>query len=231
MKRRRRKSACVSHTGCCDFRNFTAPREREVQRAMNQKATTQRRTRDAHGGPPDDADIEWDQLVSLCNATGYGSDTEGGVTQGPAPMDIDRPEFPPAWITLAPAFPPGIDQSSGAGLLSVWNFLNAFPEVVGMVPCSLETLLGAAMRGTSSPLLARVHIALLRLLQADIEEAHAHGIVSVRQCHNHTAHCPTTHGCPIRARPLHQQQNAPLALPCWTTPGPGALTLTRGAHT
>lgn len=147
---------------------------------QHQKAATRQRTRDAHGGPPDDADIEWDQLVSLRNATGYGSDTEGGAAEGAAPMDIERPPFPPPWISLAPAFPPGVDQASGAGLLAVWNFLNAFPEVTGLVPCSLETLLGAVMRGAGSPLLARVHIALLRVLQADMEEAHAHGVVSVR---------------------------------------------------
>lgn len=150
---------------------------------MNQhsKAAARPRTRDAHGGPPDDADIEWDQLVSLRNATGYGSDTEGGA--GAEPMDIERPAFPPAWVTLVPAFPRGVDQASGASLLAVWNFLNAFPEVVGLVPCSLESLLGAAMRGAASPLLARVHIALLRLLQADVEEAHGHGVVSVRCGH------------------------------------------------
>lgn len=156
-------------------------REREVLRAMNQhqKAATRQRTRDTHGGPPDDADIEWDQLVSLRNATGYGSDTEGGAATGAEPMDIERPPFPPPWIALAPAFPADVDQASGAGLLSAWNFLNAFPEVLGMVPCSLEALLGAAVRGAASPLLAQVHIALLRLLQADIEEAHGHGVVSV----------------------------------------------------
>ncbi len=160
-------------------------------RALNQhtKAATRLRNRESHAGPPDDLDIEWDQLVSLRNATGYGSDTDNAAAtaattdrstpQAAEPMDLERPPFPPSFVSLQPAFPPDVDQATGSALLSVWAFLHAFPELLGLVPCSLEALVGGMMQGCGSALLGRIHVALLRLLQADMEEAHAHGLVLV----------------------------------------------------
>lgn len=163
-------------------------REREMMRALNQhnKAATRLRNRESHAGPPDDLDIEWEHLVSLRNATGYGSDTDGNAAATTTdnshaePMDVERPPFPPPFVALQPAFPPEIDQSTGTALLSVWSFLHSFPELLGLVPCSFEALAGAMVQGRGSALLGRIHVALLRLLQADMEEAHAHGLVLVR---------------------------------------------------
>lgn len=49
----------------------------------------------------------------------------------------------------------------------------------GLWPATVDELLGAVAEGQRSRLLGEVHTALLRLLQADMEEAHATGAVQV----------------------------------------------------
>ena len=57
----------------------------------------------------------------------------------------------------------------------------SFPDVLGLGTPRLDDLITALMaEGRAGNLLPRVHIALLRLLQADMEEAHAAGAAQVR---------------------------------------------------
>lgn len=51
----------------------------------------------------------------------------------------------------------------------------ALLQVLGLVPVALEALVGAVAAGGRSRLLGQIHIALLRVILADMEEAHASG--------------------------------------------------------
>lgn len=46
-------------------------------------------------------------------------------------------------------------------------------------PCSVDEVIEAVVEGESSQLLGEIHVALLRLLQADMEESHATGAIQV----------------------------------------------------
>lgn len=98
-------------------------------------------------------------------------------------IEPERPPFPPPELGLRPAFPPGLGDALGSDLLMVWAFLGTFGEILGLWPCTVDELLGAVAAGAASRLLGEVHIALLRLLQADMEEAHALGAVQVLRAH------------------------------------------------
>lgn len=52
-------------------------------------------------------------------------------------------------------------------------------QVLGLAPVAFEALVGAVAAGGRSRLLGQIHIALLRLLLADMEEAHASGALQV----------------------------------------------------
>ena len=60
-----------------------------------------------------------------------------------------------------------------------WSFLHSFGEILGLWPATVDELLAALAAGQGSRLCGEVHTALLRLLQADMEEAHATGAVQV----------------------------------------------------
>lgn len=99
-----------------------------------------------------------------------------------------RPAFPPATLRLQPAFPAQLHPHSEQ-LLHLWGFLHSFGDILGMTPLTLEEL-AAALTGASSRArhaLAQLHISLLRLLQADMEESHATGAMQV---------CPAVAGWP-----------------------------------
>ncbi|KAG2500076.1 hypothetical protein HYH03_002353 [Edaphochlamys debaryana] len=72
----------------------------------------------------------------------------------------------------APPPPAGLDPQMGSELLVCWSFLQSFSDLFGLSVPSLEGLLEALAAGEESRLLADVHCALLRLLQADMEDAH-----------------------------------------------------------
>ncbi|KAG2442737.1 hypothetical protein HXX76_002819 [Chlamydomonas incerta] len=65
-----------------------------------------------------------------------------------------------------------LDPDLGTELLVCWSFLQSFADLFGVAVPSLEQLLGALAAGEDSRLLGDVHCALLRLLQADMEDAH-----------------------------------------------------------
>lgn len=61
----------------------------------------------------------------------------------------------------------------------VWAFLHSFGELLGLWPATVDELLTAFALGERSRLLGEIHVGLLRLLQADMEEAHASGVSQV----------------------------------------------------
>ena len=65
-----------------------------------------------------------------------------------------------------------LDPDLGTELLVCWSFLQSFADLFGVAVPSLEQLLGGLAAGEDSRLLGDVHCALLRLLQADMEDAH-----------------------------------------------------------
>lgn len=67
----------------------------------------------------------------------------------------------------------------GPQLVEAWGFVTGFCDLLGVPGFSMESLLSALLQGSSSPLLGLVHILLLRQAQADMEEAHATGVLQV----------------------------------------------------
>lgn len=61
----------------------------------------------------------------------------------------------------------------------VWNFLFAFSDLLGLMPPHLDDVLQALVQGRGNPLLDVIHTTLIRLLQADMEDAHAAGAALV----------------------------------------------------
>ncbi|GLI69153.1 hypothetical protein VaNZ11_013710 [Volvox africanus] len=133
------------------------------------------------------ADVDED----VRNAAAIGGSEAASATPPPPPKrprpDLPRPEFPPPSIGLEPAWPPfhdadeaggfgagydGLEDGIGSELLVCWSFLQSFADLFGVEVPSLEGLLNALAEGEESHLLADVHCALLRLLQADMEDAH-----------------------------------------------------------
>ena len=68
---------------------------------------------------------------------------------------------------------------SGAALDGGRLETRARAQVLGLAPVAFEALVGAVAAGGRSRLLGQIHIALLRLLLADMEEAHASGALQV----------------------------------------------------
>jgi len=98
----------------------------------------------------------------------------------------ERPAFPPAALGLRPAFARAgagalADPAAAGELLAAWAFLGAFAGLLGLWPATLEELGDALAAGQASRLLGEAHVALLRLLLADMEEAHAGGALQVGQ--------------------------------------------------
>ncbi|KAL3160989.1 hypothetical protein ABBQ38_009378 [Trebouxia sp. C0009 RCD-2024] len=182
-------------------------REKELLRALaaQERQATRLRQRDVTG-PKDDLDIEWEQLLEAHHQAGYGtlysstrdcsdsvlpvtdtaigaevllqygSGTEDQPDQGGSNLP-ERPEFPPPSLNLVPAFPADLPHKQGSDMLTVCAFLHSFTDLVGLPPVALDNLLAAVVTGEQSRLLADVHIALLRLLQMDLEDAHATGAI------------------------------------------------------
>lgn len=61
-----------------------------------------------------------------------------------------------------------------------WSFLHSFGDLLGVRQITVNELLQSLLDGTRSSLLAEIHTGLLRVLQADMEEAHATGAMQVK---------------------------------------------------
>jgi hypothetical protein len=82
-------------------------------------------------------------------------------------------------VKLQPAFPAELGDNLGQQLIEAWGFMACLADLFGAPPFSMEALLGGLLQGASSPLLGLVHVLLLRQAQADMEEAHATGVLQV----------------------------------------------------
>jgi hypothetical protein len=152
-------------------------------------------------GSKDDLDIEWDVLMAeYRQRTGLPIEiptpSEGEVAPLGYPPLPTRPVFPPPEkVSMPPALDLSIDTASGGthttttsselldpsssssnshiagSLLSAWVALSTFAPVLGITCPSLDELVTAIATGISSKTLSQVHIGIIRLLQADAEEA------------------------------------------------------------
>lgn len=153
-------------------------REKELLRALaaQERQATRLRQRDVNTGPRDDLDIEWEQLMEAHHEAGYGSGTEDQPDHGTSSLP-ERPEFPPPSLNMVPAFAADLPAKQGSDMLMVCAFLHSFSSLLGLTPMTVDSLLQAVADGVQSQLLGEIHIALLRLLQMDLEEAHATGAI------------------------------------------------------
>jgi len=150
-------------------------REREIQNAMRaqERAALKAKQREMGIGSVEDEELEWELLMKKRHEEGYGSDT-GGAAGDTEPLE--RPPFPPPSMTLREAFAASLKET-GPDVLMVWAFCSSFPELLGLWPSCVEDLLAAVVEGSGSRLLAEMHISLIKLALADMEESHAKGVL------------------------------------------------------
>ena len=91
-----------------------------------------------------------------------------------------RPEFPPPHLKFQRWLPSELEGTLGSDLLFVWNFLHSFGYLLDLPKLRVHHLLQALLDGEKSRLLGEIHIGMLRIVQADMEEAHATGAMQVR---------------------------------------------------
>ena len=101
-------------------------------------------------------------LTRLLSGRRYESDTEGQAEE----KEVVRPDFPPARLALAPAFPAALGDELGVQLLEVWGFLRSFPEARPPTPHA----------GLSGP---RAHTHVPRILAATGQRA---GLAAAGSC-------------------------------------------------
>jgi hypothetical protein len=86
---------------------------------------------------------------------------------------VERKPFPPPTVRMRPvvAIQPWSNSDLNVGnLLLVWRFLTTFADVIGIWPFTLDELV-QAYHDYDSRLLGEIHVALLKTLVRDIEEA------------------------------------------------------------
>lgn len=83
-------------------------------------------------------------------------------------------------VVLQPPFPEELGDELGGELLMAWNFAHSFSDVLGLPVFSVDGLLAALVKGQGSRLLGLLHINIMRVLQADMEESWASGASQVR---------------------------------------------------
>jgi hypothetical protein len=165
-------------------RRLAAARERELKAEEKRRERLEKHGGDRRGrqGPKDDTQLEWEVISAAYRAAvklplHVPVPEEGMPGPDGYPPLPSRPRFPPDAVPLEPAAPAGLQPPDIFGtLLASWAMMNTFSDVLGLPSTlSLDALLEALGMGSASSLVAEVHIALLRLLQADAEEAHAMG--------------------------------------------------------
>lgn len=108
----------------------------------------------------------------------YASGTEEGSRSEEA--EPIRPEFPPPNLGYVPLFPEELPEDLGSNILCGWNFLNKFRDLLGVPFMTFDDLLQALIDGDKSCALAELHMSMMRVVQADMEEAHATGAMQVQ---------------------------------------------------
>ena len=96
------------------------------------------------------------------------------------PKDIVLPKFPPKSVDTVPLFEASGDLAADLAvpeiqqdLLMVWKFVRDYHFVINARPMGLAELAGAVSLGVESRPLAELHMSLLKLLLADVEESHS----------------------------------------------------------
>ena len=148
-------------------------REREAERARvaEERARNKARRQEVTAKPVllDDLEVEQQALRARRQEEGFASGAEDA--EAPATPET-LPEFPGADVKKGPCLAPEIPEACVGGVLAVWTFLRNFGSSIGMPSVSLEELVTCMLTGESSYLLSTLHVRLLRLIQADVEEAH-----------------------------------------------------------
>jgi len=102
-------------------------------------------------GPPDDLELEIDMLKS---------------------EELkDAPSIPPSSLQLEAAFPI-LGDRVGGDVVMLWGFVQSFCDIIAVPPFSIKDFIAALEAGQKSKLLSTVHMVLIRLIQADMEESH-----------------------------------------------------------
>jgi len=155
-------------------------KEKELIKALSKREKEALKTRNTYGtGVTDDLEIEWDEIVKKYRAE-HNIPEEVKVTEGeeaPAgtpPFPI-RPQFPPSTVEMYNVGPVGTESKFAGDLISAWAFLNAFNDALALDTMTIDGLLEAVAMGSDSLQTAKIHITLIRLLQADAEESKANG--------------------------------------------------------
>ena len=107
----------------------------------------------------------------------YASGTEEGQQEDKGPPQ--RPEFPSPDLGYFPLFPPELPEDLGSKILIAWNFLHSFQNLLGIPYMTFTQLLQALLDGQHSQQLGDLHMSMIRIIQADMEEAHATGAMQV----------------------------------------------------
>lgn len=130
----------------------------------------------------DDEDIEAALLLREQQRTGHSSEVgqNGLISDAGHDAPLQRPPFPPPSVVMKPAFPSNLTLEETRDLVAIWGFLHSFSDALGLWPASLSETLAAFVEGSTNRLTTEMHVALLRLLQADIEDAHMANSVTVQ---------------------------------------------------
>ncbi|WIA12944.1 hypothetical protein OEZ85_006559 [Tetradesmus obliquus] len=133
---------------------------------------------------PDDCELEREALLLRARASAAAQAAARGLDASAVePVVGPPPEFPPPYLQLQPAFLPELGDELGQALIEAWGFTACLADLLGAPPFSMEALLGGLQQGSSSGLLGLLHVLLLRQAQADMEEAHATGVLQSPQIH------------------------------------------------
>ena len=155
-------------------------KEKELLKALSKREKEVLKTRNTYGaGVKDDLEIEWDEIVKKYKAEHNIPEdievTEGGEAPDGSPPFPTRPEFPPSNIEMRDVGPVGTESNFAGELISAWAFLNAFSDALALDTMTIDDLLEAIAMGSDSAQIAKIHMSLIRLLQADAEESKANG--------------------------------------------------------
>eukprot|EP00890_Picochlorum_soloecismus_P006726 jgi/Picsp_1/879/NSC_04367-R1_homeodomain protein len=155
-------------------------KEKELLKALSKREKETLKMRNTYGsGVKDDLEIEWDEIVKKYKAEHDIPEeievAEGGEAPAGTPPFPSRPEFPPSKVEMHTLGPVGTESKFAGDLISAWAFLNAFNGALALDTMTLDGLLEALAMGSDSSQTAKIHMSLIRLLQADAEESKANG--------------------------------------------------------
>eukprot|EP00210_Caulerpa_lentillifera_P004952 g4726.t1 len=130
-------------------------REKDLQKALaaQRKVAQKEIDKQLDAGPPDDLEIELEELSKFAPSDG----------------ELQRPCFPP--IELPDAFP-HLPQNVVSDVIMIWSFIQSFSNLIGVSSCPIHRFIDALELGQKSLVLSNIHMGLIRLIQADMEESH-----------------------------------------------------------